>query len=252
MPSTVAIIPARYDATRLPGKPLIDLGGQPMIQRVYARVRQVPEIERIIVATDDRRIADVVAQFGGEVQMTRADHPSGTDRIAEVAATLDAEIIVNVQGDEPLIAPETIMAALHPVQSEPDLPIATTCEPLEPSDVENPNVVKVVCDTQGNALYFSRAPIPYPRRLDIAQTLWRKHTGLYVYRRQALLHLTALPPAPLELAEGLEQLRALTHGLTIRVVETTHHAISVDTHEDVMRVRQWLAKLENRGCQSND
>lgn len=132
--------------------------------------------------------------------MTRADHPSGTDRIAEVAATLDAEIIVNVQGDEPLIAPETIMAALHPVQSEPDLPIATTCEPLEPSDVENPNVVKVVCDAQGNALYFSRAPIPYPRRLDIAQTLWRKHTGLYVYRRQALLHLTALPPAPLELA----------------------------------------------------
>ena len=246
MPSTVAIIPARYDATRLPGKPLIDLGGQPMIQRVYARVRQVPEIERVIVATDDRRIADAVVQFGGEARMTRADHPSGTDRIAEVAATLNAEIIVNVQGDEPLIAPETITAALLPVLSEPDLPMATTCEPLEPSDAENPNVVKVVCDAQGNALYFSRALIPYPRQPDIARSLWRKHTGLYVYRRRALLHLTALPPAPLELSEGLEQLRALTHGLRIRVVETTHRAIGVDTPEDVGRVRQWLARLESR------
>ncbi len=246
MPSTVAIIPARYDATRLPGKPLIDLGGQPMIQRVYAQVRQVAEIERIIVATDDPRIADAVAQFGGEVQMTRADHPSGSDRIAEVAATLDAEIIVNVQGDEPLIAPETIAAAMRPVQSEPDLPMATTCEPLEPVDAENPNVVKVVCDAQGNALYFSRALIPYPRQPVVARTLWRKHTGLYVYRRQALLHVTALPPAPLELAEGLEQLRALTCGLRIRVVETAHRAIGVDTPEDVARVRQWLARLEKQ------
>ncbi len=246
MPSTVAIIPARYDATRLPGKPLIDLGGQPMIQRVYARVRQVPEIARIIVATDDPRIADAVVQFGGEARMTRADHLSGTDRIAEVAATLEAEIIVNVQGDEPLIAPETITAALRPVQSEPDLPMATTCEPLEAADAENPHVVKVVCDAQGNALYFSRALIPYPRQPDVARALWRKHTGLYVYRRQALLHLTALPPAPLERAEGLEQLRALTHGLRIRVVETKHRAIGVDTPEDVARVRQWLARLENR------
>ncbi len=246
MPSTVAIIPARYNATRLPGKPLIDLAGQPMIQRVYAQVRQVAEIERVIVATDDPRIADAVAQFGGEVQMTRTDHMSGTDRIAEVAATLDAEIIVNVQGDEPLIAPETIAAAMRPVQSEPDLPMATTCEPLKPVDAENPNVVKVVCDAQGNALYFSRALIPYPRQSVVARTLWRKHTGLYVYRRQALLHMTALPPAPLELAEGLEQLRALTHGMRIRVVETRHQSIGVDTPEDVERVRQWLARPENR------
>ncbi len=246
MLSTVAIIPARYDATRLPGKPLIDLAGQPMIQRVYARVRQVAEIERVIVATDDPRIADAVVQFGGEVQMTRADHLSGTDRIAEVAAMLDAEIIVNVQGDEPLIAPETIAAALRPMQSEPDLPMATTCEPLEAVDAENPNVVKVVCDAQGNALFFSRALIPYPRQPAVARTLWRKHTGLYVYRRQALLHMTALPPAPLELAEGLEQLRALTHGVRIRVVETRYQSIGVDTPEDVERVRQWLARPENR------
>ncbi len=246
MPSTVAIIPARYNATRLPGKPLIDLGGQPMIQRVYAQVRQVAEIERVIVATDDPRIADAVVQFGGEVQMTRADHLNGTDRIAEVAAMLDAEIIVNVQGDEPLIAPETIAAALRPVQSEPDLPMATTCEPLEPVDAENPNVVKVVCDAQGNALYFSRALIPYPRQPVVAQTLWRKHTGLYVYRRQALLHMTALPPAPLELAEGLEQLRALTHGMRIRVVETKYRSIGVDTPDDVERVRQWLTGLEKK------
>lgn len=245
-PSTVAIIPARYNATRLPGKPLIDLAGKPMIQRVYAQVRQAPGIERVIVATDDERIAAVVRRFGGDVQMTRADHISGTDRIAEVAATLDAEIIVNVQGDEPLIAPETITAALLPLQAEPDLPMATTCEPLDPADAENPHVVKVVCDAQGNALYFSRARIPYPRQMDVARTLWRKHTGLYVYRRQALLHLTGLPAAPLEVAEGLEQLRALTHGLRIRVVETKHRAIGVDTPADVARVRQWLAQPEGR------
>ncbi|MGQ9896501.1 MAG: 3-deoxy-manno-octulosonate cytidylyltransferase [Acidobacteriota bacterium] len=245
MPSIVALIPARYNAARLPGKPLIDLGGQPMIQRVYAQVRQVPGIERVIVATDDYRIAAAVERFGGEIRMTRADHISGTDRIAEVAATLEAEIIINVQGDEPLITPETITAALLPLQSEPDLPMATTCEPLEPSDAENPHVVKVVCDAQGNALYFSRALIPHPRRPDVAQTLWRKHTGLYVYRRQALLHLTTLPPAPLELAEGLEQLRALTHGLHIRVVPMTQRTIGVDTLEDVQRVREWLARQEN-------
>ncbi|MFQ3582365.1 MAG: 3-deoxy-manno-octulosonate cytidylyltransferase [Chloracidobacterium sp.] len=243
MPSVIAVIPARYGATRLPGKPLIDLGGQPMIQRVHARVRQTPAIERIIVATDDQRIAAAVAAFGGEARMTRADHASGTDRVAEVAATLDADIIVNVQGDEPLIAPETITAALRLLQTDSSAAIATTCEALDPAEAENPNVVKVVCDAAGYALYFSRSPIPYPRRPDAARSLWRKHTGLYAYRREALLRFTQLPPAPLELAEGLEQLRALTHGMRIRVAETAHPSPGVDTPEDAERIRRQLAGL---------
>ncbi|MCS7081127.1 MAG: 3-deoxy-manno-octulosonate cytidylyltransferase [Chloracidobacterium sp.] len=241
--SVVAVIPARYNAVRLPGKPLIDLCGKPMIQRVYARVRQTPGIARVIVATDDRQIATVVEGFGGEAWMTRADHASGTDRVAEVAAAIDADIIINVQGDEPLIAPETITAAVAPLQADTALLMATTCERLNPADAANPNVVKVVCDAQHHALYFSRALIPYPRQPAQAQTLWRKHTGLYVYRRETLLWLTRLPPAPLELAEGLEQLRALTHGVRIRVVETAYSSIGVDTPADAERVRQRLESL---------
>ncbi len=243
MSSVVAIIPARYGATRLPGKPLIDLGGQPMIQRVYARVRQAPGIARVIVATDDRRIATVVEGFGGEAWMTRADHVSGTDRVAEVAAALDASLIVNVQGDEPLIDPDAIAAALSPFETDATLPLATTCEPLDPAAADNPNVVKVVCDAQGYALYFSRSLIPYPRQTAAAQALWRKHAGLYVYRRESLLRLTALPPAALEAAEGLEQLRALVWGMRIRVVETARAAISVDAPEDVERVRRQLEMM---------
>lgn len=244
--SVVAVIPARYGATRLPGKPLLDLCGRPMIQRVYDRVRRTPGVARVIVATDDQRIAAAVADFGGEAWLTRADHASGTDRTAEVAAALDADLIVNVQGDEPLIAPETIAAALAPMQADATLPMATTCERLDPADAANPNVVKVVCDARGRALYFSRALIPYPRHPTQAQALWRKHTGLYVYRRETLLRLTRLPPAPLELAEGLEQLRALTHGVAIHVVETTHVSIGVDTPEDVERVRRCLEEMEKR------
>ncbi|OYT72069.1 MAG: 3-deoxy-manno-octulosonate cytidylyltransferase [Chloracidobacterium sp. CP2_5A] len=246
MSSVVAVIPARYGASRLPGKPLIDLGGQPMIQRVYARARQAPGIARVIVATDDRRIAAAVEGFGGEVWMTRADHASGTDRVAEVAAKLDASLIVNVQGDEPLIAPDTIAAALAPFETDETLPMATTCEPLDPADAANPSVVKVVCDAHGCALYFSRALIPYPRQPAAARALWRKHTGLYVYRRESLLRLTALPPASLEVAEGLEQLRALAWGLRIRVVEAARGAPGVDTPDDVERVRRQLAMMEER------
>ncbi len=215
-----------------------------MIQHVYDRVRQTPGVAQVIVATADQQIAAVVAGFGGEVWLTRADHPSGTDRVAEVAAAIDADLIVNVQGDEPLIAPETIAAAIAPAQADPLLPLVTTCERLDPVDAANPNIVKVVCNAQHQALYFSRALIPYPRQPAQAQALWRKHTGLYVYRRETLLHLTHLPPAPLELAEGLEQLRALTYGIPIHVVESTHPSIGVDTPADAERVRRYLAHRE--------
>jgi 3-deoxy-manno-octulosonate cytidylyltransferase (CMP-KDO synthetase) len=246
----VAIIPARFGSTRLPGKPLSDILGKPMIQRVHERVRQVRGLDRVLVATDDERIASVVRGFGGEAAMTSAAHATGTDRLAEVARGGDARIVVNVQGDEPLLDPEAIEAALAPMLAEPDLPMATLSVPI--TDVDEmlaPSVVKVVVDARGDALYFSRSPIPWSfgvaagdvrkaAQLAVEAGLAKKHVGVYVYRREALLRLAALPPAPLEQAEGLEQLRALHHGVRIRVV---HRAAAggpaVDTPEDLERVR---------------
>lgn len=252
-PTVVAVIPARYASTRLPGKPLVEIAGRPMILRVVDRVRLVPSISRTIVATDDRRVWDAVTAAGEEAMMTSPDHRTGTDRLAEVAEQLDAGIIVNVQGDEPLIEPATIEAAIAPLLDDPSIVMSTTCEPLESvADALNPNVVKVVVDREGFALYFSRHPIPFPRAavqkhgsLEAAlQTqpgllrLAAKHTGMYVYRRDFLLTYAKLPSTPLEQTELLEQLRALEHGYQIKVVPVVHRSIGVDTPDDLERVRQ--------------
>lgn len=242
--TVVALIPARYASTRFPGKPLVDILGKPMIQRVYERVTQARGIDRVIVATDDQRIFNVVRAFGGEVEMTREDHPTGTDRLAEVAARIDADLVVNVQGDEPLIDPRMIETAVEPLRQDSGILMGTLMTPIASVDeFLNPNVVKVVTDREGFALYFSRAPIPHPRdfssdlELHLSALAPRKHVGLYVYRRDFLLRYPRLPATPLENLEKLEQLRALEHGFRIRVVETALTSLGVDTPADLERVR---------------
>lgn len=246
--SVVAIIPARYQSTRLPAKPLIDIAGRPMIEHVYRRAAEARTVTGVVVATDDDRILRAVQGFGGVAVMTAPDHPSGTDRLAEVARGLPCRLVVNVQGDEPLIDPAVIDAVVAPLLDDPSIEMGTASRPLrDAGEFHAPAVVKVVCGVDGRALYFSRAPIPFPRQAadgtpagPAPPTLARAHVGLYVYRRDVLLRLAALPPAALERTESLEQLRALAHGIRIHVVETTHHAIGVDTPEDLARVRQWL------------
>jgi len=242
------IIPARYASTRFPGKPLAELCGKPMVQWVYERSSLCEAVDRVIVATDDQRIANAVVAFGGDVTMTRADHATGTDRLAEVAEGLDDELIVNVQGDEPLIDPAMIQAAVAPLLNDQSIPMGTLRTPLTSLDeFRNPNVVKVVTDRAGFALYFSRAPIPYPR--DFAEQLeqrWSelataKHVGLYVYRRSFLLDYPHLPKTPLEEQECLEQLRALEHGYRIHVATTDLVGQGVDTPADLERVRAILS-----------
>jgi 3-deoxy-manno-octulosonate cytidylyltransferase (CMP-KDO synthetase) len=248
----VAIIPARYSSTRLPGKPLLDIAGKPLILWVAERALAAHSVSRVIVATDDQRIFDAVTAAGFEAIMTRSDHASGTDRVAEVARDLDAEIIVNVQGDEPLIEPETIDRAVRQLEVNREVMMATTSEPIaEAAEVLNPAVVKVVTDVEGYATSFSRNPIPWPnqavtRHGSIEAALrnepallfsFRKHTGLYVYRRDFLLQFAAWPQAESEAAESLEQLRALERGVKIKVVEAASPSIGVDTIEDLERVR---------------
>jgi 3-deoxy-manno-octulosonate cytidylyltransferase (CMP-KDO synthetase) len=242
------IIPARYASTRFPGKPLADLCGKPMIQWVCERSASCVSVDRVIVATDDERIAAAVRAFGVEVALTRTDHATGTDRLAEVAANLDDELIVNVQGDEPLIDPAMIEAAVKPLLADDAIPMGTLKAPLTSlEEYRNPNVVKVVTDQQGFALYFSRAPIPYPRDLGTQlEQRWdelatARHIGLYVYRRDFLLRYPQLSATPLEQQESLEQLRALEHGYRIRVAATELLGQGVDTPEDLDRVRSILA-----------
>lgn len=250
----VAIIPARFASTRLPGKPLSDIHGKPMIQHVYERARAARGPSRVLVATDDERVAAAVRGFGGEAVMTSPLHETGTDRLAEAVRGTDAEIVVNVQGDEPMLDPRGIELALAPLLEEPALEIATLSLPLAGADeMLSSAVVKVVTDARGDALYFSRSPIPFVRlgaatepraaaAAAVAQGLARKHVGLYVYRRAALLRFAGLPPSELERAEGLEQLRALQHGMRIRVVAASGEAaVAVDTAEDLERVRALLA-----------
>jgi 3-deoxy-manno-octulosonate cytidylyltransferase (CMP-KDO synthetase) len=241
---TVAIIPARYGSTRLPGKALMDLAGRPMIEHVYRRATLSRAADSVIVATDDDRIADVVGRFGGTACLTSRAHRTGTDRIAEVAASLECDLIVNVQGDEPLLEPAAIDAAVAPFAANPDLVMTTLRRRFEdPEQARNPNVVKVVVDREGFALYFSRAPIPFvrnPQTADSAAVGPFKHIGLYVYRRHFLLQLARLEPTPLELAESLEQLRVLEHGFAIKTLETEYDSIGVDTPEDLERVRRLL------------
>jgi 3-deoxy-manno-octulosonate cytidylyltransferase (CMP-KDO synthetase) len=237
-PRVFVVIPARFAASRLPGKPLAMIGGRPMIEHVYRRAAAARGISGVLVATDDARIAQAVEAFGGRAVMTRPDHVSGTDRIAEVAAALSCDLVVNVQGDEPLLAPEAIEEAAAPLLADPSIPIGTLAGALADDDAPNPHVVKVVVDQRGFALYFSRAPIPYRRDADAPRASVYRHIGLYVYRRECLLALAALRPTPLERAESLEQLRALEHGHRIRVVETSRASVSVDTPDDLERVRR--------------
>jgi 3-deoxy-manno-octulosonate cytidylyltransferase (CMP-KDO synthetase) len=243
----VAIVPARYESTRLPGKPLALIHGKPMIQHVYERTRMVGLVGRVLVATDDARIAAAVRHFGGEVVMTDASHRSGTDRIAEVARGLDAEIVINVQGDLPFLEGAMLEAPLALMRGESALPMATVRTAIrDRAEMENPNVVKVVTDRDGYALYFSRSPLPYWR--DGAAhggaahgVLGYRHIGLYVYRREFLLTFARLAPTPLEQAEKLEQLRALEWGYRIKVATVDHPGIEVDTPQDLERARAMLA-----------
>jgi 3-deoxy-manno-octulosonate cytidylyltransferase (CMP-KDO synthetase) len=231
-PRAVAIIPARHDARRLPGKPLVDIEGLPMVVRVMRRVEEARSIGRVIVATDDVRIAKAVREHGGEVCLTSPEHRSGTDRVAEAARilALDADVIVNVQGDEPLLEPTTIDSLVAAMVGGVD--VATCCTPLD-GDAADPNRVKVVRGAGGRALYFSRMPVPHggPYLL---------HLGLYAFTPPALQAFTALAPTALEKSERLEQLRLLDHGWKIHLVHVASHAISVDTPEDLAQVRAWI------------
>jgi 3-deoxy-manno-octulosonate cytidylyltransferase (CMP-KDO synthetase) len=239
--SVAAIIPARYASTRFPGKPLHPILGKTMIERVYRQVTLATSIDRIIVATDDRRIFQVVEAFGGEAVMTRPDHATGTDRLAEVAAGLQADLIVNIQGDEPLIDPEMIEAAIAPLKLDAGIPMGTLKTAIgSREEFLDPNVVKVVTDREGFALYFSRSPVPHCRDGGGSPLEAFKHIGLYVYKRDFLLKYASLPPTRLECLEKLEQLRALENGYRIRVVETDLISIGVDVPDDVARVEAHL------------
>lgn len=240
MDSVVAVIPARYESTRLPGKPLADLHGKPMIQRVYEQTARAAGVDRVLVATDDERIRTAVRGFGGDVVMTSPQHRTGTDRIAEVAAELACDIVVNVQGDEPLIAPPLIAQVARILAARKKASVSTACHAIhEQSALDNPNVVKVVLDAEGYALYFSRARIPYPRE---AGAPCYRHAGIYGYRVGFLKKYARLKPAPLEKSEALEQLRVLWHGYRIAVaISETEIPPGVDTPQDLEAVRRMIS-----------
>ena len=234
-----AIIPARYGSTRFPGKPLADIAGEPMIKHVYQRVNDVKNLDKVIVATDDQRIYETVESFGGRVEMTSEDHSSGTDRIAEVARTLESDLIINVQGDEPLIEPAMVEQAVEPFYNQEELVMSTLKKKIKSqNEINNPNVVKVVTDRDGYALYFSRSSIPFRKNKEIE---YYKHVGLYVYRRDFLLKFSNMEPTSLEKTESLEQLRALENGYKIKVVETNFNTIGVDMPDDIERVEQIIS-----------
>jgi 3-deoxy-manno-octulosonate cytidylyltransferase (CMP-KDO synthetase) len=240
--TVVGVIPARYASTRLPAKPLVDLLGRPMIQRVVEQVRRAKSLHRVVVATDDERIASVVRGFGGEVVLTDAGIRSGSDRVAAVAEQMPGDIFVNIQGDEPLIAPEMIDEAVSVVRDHPGVSMGTLVRPLEdPADVDNPSVVKVAVGASGDALYFSRSTIPHvrdepDRQRWISTGLLFKHIGIYVFRRDFLRVFTTLPEGRLERLERLEQLRVIEAGHAIRTAVTRYDSIPIDTPADVERV----------------
>lgn len=240
---TLGVIPARYGATRFPGKPLALIAGQPLVQRVYERARSARLLDEIVVATDDTRILEAVDAFGGTAMLTSAACATGTDRVAEVARQHECELVVNIQGDEPLLRAEMIDQLIAGLQAAPDCQMGTLARPIESATVwENPNVVKVVSGPGGNALYFSRCSIPFVRdaRGAFVAGSAHKHIGIYAYRRAFLLRFVDLPQTPLELTEKLEQLRALENGYAIRVFVTPHDSIGVDTPEDVRLVEEIL------------
>ncbi len=237
----IGVIPARYGSTRFPGKPLASLHGKPVIQWVYEAATKSRYLERIIVATEDVRIMRAVWNFGGEAMLTSKKLQSGTDRVAEVSKRMVADIIVNIQGDEPLISPKTIDAVIHPLQRDKRLLMATAATPIKSGDNASPNIVKVVIDHFENALYFSRSSIPYYRNGSGDGPLLQ-HCGLYAYRKDFLLKFTKWKQTVLEKTESLEQLRALEHGIRIRVVKVAQKSIGVDTKEDLERVKKLVRR----------
>lgn len=240
----LCVIPARYASTRLPGKPLSMIAGKPMIQHVYERACQAQLPNEVVVATDNEFVEKAVLDFGGKAVMTSPDHPSGTDRLAEVALMYpDVDVIVNVQGDEPMIPPEVIDRLAEAFNGDADLNMATMKVVMDEEDYENPAAVKVVTDQQGYALYFSRSLMPYPRNKPEGFKVF-KHVGIYAYRRNFLLKYAALAPTPLEKAESLEQLRALENGYKIKVLESDFQGIGVDTPEDLAAVNALFEKMK--------
>lgn len=237
------VIPARFGSTRLEGKPLVDIQGKPMIQHVYECACKARSLSQVLVATDDERVLRAVGEFGGTAVMTSPDHVSGTDRIAEVAGRLAADIVVNIQGDEPLLEPAIIDECVEPMLNDPAVVMATVMKQIPESSYQDPGVVKVVCDLKGRALYFSRSLLPYPRNRTDAFRVF-EHLGVYAYTKDFLLRFAKLPPTPLERIEGLEQLRALEHGFPIHVVETQSRGelVSVDTLEDLEQVRRIIGE----------
>lgn len=238
---TIGIIPARYDSVRFPGKPLVNIGGKTMIQRVYERASEAKELDLVVVATDDIRIEKTVQDFGGRVVMTRRDHPSGTDRVAEAALSYPkAKLVMNIQGDEPFIFPDQIDQLVRFMRTRPALEIATMAKRItETNIIENPNVVKVVMNKEEEALYFSRSTIPFQRDPSV-KSIHRKHIGLYIFRASALQAITALGSHPLEEAEKLEQLRWLANGFKIGVTETELESIAIDHPEDLVRLEKFI------------
>lgn len=240
----LCVIPARYASTRLPGKPLSMIAGKPMIQHVYERACQAQLPDEVVVATDNELVEKAVLDFGGKAVMTSPDHPSGTDRLAEVALIYpDIDVIVNVQGDEPMIPPEVIDRLAEAFTGDADLNMATMKVIMDEENYENPAAVKVVTDQQGYALYFSRSLMPYPRNKPEGFKVF-KHVGIYAYRRHFLLKYAALAPTPLEKAESLEQLRALENGYKIKVLESDFQGIGVDTPEDLAAVNALFEKMK--------
>jgi 3-deoxy-manno-octulosonate cytidylyltransferase (CMP-KDO synthetase) len=244
----LGIIPARFASSRFPGKSLAQLAGKPMVQHVYERALMAQYLNAgVLVATDDDRIASEVRRFGGHARMTRPDHPSGTDRLAEIASAENADIYVNIQGDEPLIDPNAIDAAVLSVLADDTASMGTLKRRIaDPADILNPNVVKVVTNFNGDAIYFSRCPIPYDRDQVGGGTPYFKHIGLYVYRKELLLRYPDLEVGPLEKAECLEQLRALENGYRIKVVETEYESLGVDTPDDLVRLNRLFETVAGR------
>jgi 3-deoxy-manno-octulosonate cytidylyltransferase (CMP-KDO synthetase) len=243
----IGVIPARYGSTRLAGKPLADIHGKPMIQHVYELTCKARTLDRVVVATDDQRVCAAVKSFGGTAMMTKSEHFSGMDRVAEVASESDADIVVNVQGDEPLLDPLMIDECVEALKNRLNAELSTVVKAIGEETFHDPSVVKVVRDTTGRALYFSRSLLPYPRNRTADFRVF-EHIGLYAYSKDCLVRLAKLPPTPLEQIEGLEQLRALENGIAIQVVETKskQELVSVDTQQDLEKVRHILAGRNGR------
>jgi 3-deoxy-manno-octulosonate cytidylyltransferase (CMP-KDO synthetase) len=241
MTRAVAVIPARYASVRFPGKALARVGGKPLIQHVWEQARGLASVQQILVATDDTRIAEAVAAFGGTAIMTPSDLPSGTDRVARVARALAAEIVINLQGDEPTFDTKVVDDLVHLMAADPSIEMGTLAHPIrDEAEHRDTNATKVVLDQAGHALYFSRAPIPFERRPGFTRPL--RHIGIYVFRAAFLQRFAALAPTPLEQTETLEQLRALEHGVRVRVVLTPHASLGVDTPADLERLARHLAQ----------